>query len=663
MEAPWNDVEALIIVNGKGPLEEAVSYNILWNLKPKKLEFTQSTTYVEFGRLADSVSQRIAHQCSDAVAALTQSESKFKLFVGINSKSLEKAFSRQLERLHCLEFDDERCASIWSTSSNPSDESQAHQLLDNFLKRRDEVNKIDNPYLRALIARYTPDAHAWQDVHVLFLNASESTCTKSLPETLTAGLKTLGAGLVTHARETDFKEKLADVKQSKFKYKLFLFPGPSSCEKDLESQLHPLKEMAKGEKLRASIWSKDGNRKTAHEVLAGLAFAAFRKYPILWKTFEAPKLAGEGRQRPEILIFGSGPSEEDPNDKGSPEFLESVWIYEAFFTHSLVDGQVRSYCNSHALQKPLVLELVKSSFKRFFSDSFMSSLTLVLAGTGDEDEGGFVLNGLDCYLECSDLLDLWKEVEMETGIATQKPFLLIVDQCYALKFFKNPLPENWAVQCASGDDEEPAGASFAPFFVQCQPRCSGLVEADVEAWKQHSDLDPSFRNPGGQQKKVQLSKDFSLELVGWRWADEASDIGSTEISPGSTKATESEPSSGGEEGSPLQQILRKLADLDKPTVHLFFIGFFRDYPDSAKEMFTEEMLTTPELTEYMLFLYESLRSRQTRGPSGGQKSTDTDTVDGERVREIVEFWREKKPKDLLAKDASLALQYFIEEYS
>ena len=28
----------------------------------------------------------------------------------------------------------------------------------------------------------------------------------------------------------------------------------------------------------------------------------------------------------------------------------------------------------------------------------------------------------------------------------------------------------------------------------------------------------------------------------------------------------------------LQQILRKLAHLDKPTVDLFFIGFFRDYP-------------------------------------------------------------------------------------
>lgn len=28
----------------------------------------------------------------------------------------------------------------------------------------------------------------------------------------------------------------------------------------------------------------------------------------------------------------------------------------------------------------------------------------------------------------------------------------------------------------------------------------------------------------------------------------------------------------------LQQILRNLADLNKPTVHLFFIGFFRDYP-------------------------------------------------------------------------------------
>lgn len=81
-------------------------------------------------------------------------KSKFKLFLGINSKSLRTAFSRQLETLHCLEFDDERCASIWSTSSNPSDGSRAHQLLDNFLKRRDEVNKIDNPYLRALIARY-----------------------------------------------------------------------------------------------------------------------------------------------------------------------------------------------------------------------------------------------------------------------------------------------------------------------------------------------------------------------------------------------------------------------------------------------------------------------------------------------------------------------------
>lgn len=107
---------------------------------------------------------------------------------------------------------------------------------------------------------------------------------------------------------------------------------------------------------------------------------------------------------------------------------------EAFFTHPLVDGQVRSYCNSHALQKPLVLELVKSSFKRFFSDSFMSSLTLVLAGTGEEDEGGFALQ--NDYLECFDLLDLWDEVEKETGIATQKPFLLIVDQCYALRLSK-----------------------------------------------------------------------------------------------------------------------------------------------------------------------------------------------------------------------------------
>jgi len=59
----------------------------------------------------------------------------------------------------------------------------------------------------------------------------------------------------------------------------------------------------------------------------------------------------------------------------------------------------------------------------------------------------------------------------------------------------------------------------------------------------------------------------------------------------------------------------------------------------------------------------SLRSTQTRGPSGGQKSTATTTVDAERVRDIVEFWREKKHKDLLVKDASLALQYFIEDFS
>lgn len=83
--------------------------------------------------------------------------------------------------------------------------------------------------------------------------------------------------------------------------------------------------------------------------------------------------------------------------------------------------------------------------------------------------------------------------------------------CFRKFFEGKSLPENWAVQCASGSCEEPDGASFAPFFVQCQPRCSGLVEADIEARKQNSDLNPSFRNPVGQQKKVQLSKDFSLE--------------------------------------------------------------------------------------------------------------------------------------------------------
>lgn len=121
--------------------------------------------------------------------------------------------------------------------------------------------------------------------------------------------------------------------------------------------------MAKGEKLHASIWSKDGNRKTADEVLSGLAFAAFCKYPILRQTLETPKVVEEGKQRPEVLILGSGQSEEleddeiqdedqdeDPDqdkdqdedqdedtdqdedkdqDAGrSEEFLESVWFYE-----------------------------------------------------------------------------------------------------------------------------------------------------------------------------------------------------------------------------------------------------------------------------------------------------------------------------------------------
>ena len=116
---------------------------------------------------------------------------------------------------------------------------------------------------------------------------------------------------------------------------------------------------------------------------------------------------------------------------------------EDFFTHSLVDGQVRSYCNSDALQKPLVLELVKSSLKRFFSDSFMSSLTVVLVGTGDE-YGGFVLQ--DCYLHLKDLLNLWNEVKRETRIATQKPFLLLFDQCYASRLSKKrwlQTPEPW----------------------------------------------------------------------------------------------------------------------------------------------------------------------------------------------------------------------------
>ena len=117
--------------------------------------------------------------------------------------------------------------------------------------------------------------------------------------------------------------------------------------------------MATGEKLHSSIWSKDGNtqdgnRKTADEVLSALAFAAFREYPILRQTLEAPKRVEEGKQWAEVLILGSGPSEEDPDDilgsgpseedpddilgsgpseedpddKGSTEVLESVWIYE-----------------------------------------------------------------------------------------------------------------------------------------------------------------------------------------------------------------------------------------------------------------------------------------------------------------------------------------------
>ena len=72
----------------------------------------------------------------------------------------------------------------------------------------------------------------------------------------------------------------------------------------------------------------------------------------------------------------------------------------------------------------------------------MSSLTLVLVGTGECDTGGFALqkqtlNDLDWYLDCSDLLDLWKKVEAETGITTQKPFLLIVDQDHASRLSKN----------------------------------------------------------------------------------------------------------------------------------------------------------------------------------------------------------------------------------
>lgn len=71
----------------------------------------------------------------------------------------------------------------------------------------------------------------------------------------------------------------------------------------------------------------------------------------------------------------------------------------------------------------------------------MSSLTLVLVGTGERDTGEFGLqkktvNDLDWYLDCSNLVDLWEEVEKETGIATQKPFLLIVDQCYASRLSK-----------------------------------------------------------------------------------------------------------------------------------------------------------------------------------------------------------------------------------
>lgn len=80
----------------------------------------------------------------------------------------------------------------------------------------------------------------------------------------------------------------------------------------------------------------------------------------------------------------------------------------------------------------------------------------------------------------------------------------------------------------------------------------------------------------------------SKELVGWRWADEASDVSSTEISPGSTKATESEPSSGGEEGSGLdhwpwvwaydklcmRKSLRAITG-NNFLFHLLMIAFFR----------------------------------------------------------------------------------------
>lgn len=87
--------------------------------------------------------------------------------------------------------------------------------------------------------------------------------------------------------------------------------------------------------------------------------------------------------------------------------------------------------------------------------------------------------------------------------------------CFRKFFEGNSLPENWAFQCASGKKERAVGASFAPFFVRCQlkhqPRCSGLVKADIEEWKRHSHLNPSFRNPGGRQNKVRLSNDFSLE--------------------------------------------------------------------------------------------------------------------------------------------------------
>eukprot|EP00435_Cladocopium_sp_Y103_P046300 s332_g13.t1 len=650
-DAPWDDVEALIVASCQWATDAALWWNILKTFNVNTVNVVQWSSP---GKL--ETDQGIIAMKS----LILSGETRHKLLIcgGSIQENVREKFSQKFDGLTPLAGNG--CASIWSDHA---------ELQKAFVRRWGELDYQcgDDHNMKVLMAKYpTLSAPAmalpcpsadWTRVQAWVVSNGAR-----YHESTLQVLEELGVGnraLFESGEDAVAKLRFCHSQESGLPYHLFIFLGFSAEELHQDLSAEWRQQMPQGLEQRAqregrmSMWSADDSTEVGtlldtllHDFCSREARATHEAF-VSQCDLQAPPVSTGQAGGPEALILGSGDpkseaqsgdEDEDEGDTsptgGCSECFESVWCYETFFRRSLGDGHVTTCCNSQGLPRKLLEEVIFTAMQRL-CQSTCSSLTLVFAGTAT-CSGAWCLNPVDGFFDLRQLLALWKRA-LGGQSRTSNRLCIVVDTCFAASFFNGGtrLPPNFLVQCACHQTTI-EGCSFSRFYTLSQSSCAGLRGADLRKFEEQVQFHPCFYNPGGDGHIVELMGD---ELI----LDDDDSVSTADTQgphpPGEHKPGESY----------LQDLARQLDQRDKPTLSHFVMGLL--HRGRAQQMISKEIVQSPKLEMYLETLYNLMRPVSTRG-----SPAENDDVN-EIIAEVCQWWQDNSRLKI-----DDALSHFLVEF-